>query len=312
MEGQDFAGLEMMRFEAINKSELDTLARIWKAEFFGRLRKATFSYDHSRVQIEIESTLLQKDEFIRVDENSTVTLLAREVMPGDSQAIPHDYYLFKPRDLRFLGKRPRPVRIQAEELAKIVSGGKALWYTGAGISARAGVWTMDELLEKLGIQDNQLEEPLLDLAQKNSQELVGRFRYFCNSAFDGKPSSSHLLLRQICELLDQGLVSENFDHLHEKSGQKVLHADSSAFQTYFQAQGIDFLRDCNALICLGLSQDDRGLIGLFRELNPQAALVAINLSQPFYIGESDYLLQTDLHEGLSRLLVQLESMSGQT
>ena len=47
---------------------------------------------------------------------------------------------------------------------------------------------------------------------------------------------------------------------------------------------------------MGLSYDDRGFLGWYKQQNPQGKIIAIELNQPSYLGDEDFLAIGDIQE----------------
>jgi NAD-dependent SIR2 family protein deacetylase len=55
------------------------------------------------------------------------------------------------------------------------------------------------------------------------------------------------------------------------------------------------------VITVGLSYDDRGFLGWYKENNPNGKIVAVNLSQPSYLGNEDFILKEDCQKAIPEL-----------
>ncbi|MGB9847829.1 MAG: hypothetical protein ACPLKV_01275 [Minisyncoccia bacterium] len=47
------------------------------------------------------------------------------------------------------------------------------------------------------------------------------------------------------------------------------------------------------MITIGLSYDDKGFLRWYKENNPNGKIIAINLNQPSYLGNEDFILKGD-------------------
>lgn len=67
------------------------------------------------------------------------------------------------------------------------------------------------------------------------------------------------------------------------------------------------LKTVDAVICIGLSHDDRGFLGWYKHLKPTGKIVSINsdLQPASYLGSGDYHMVMDAQEVLSRAVTFL-------
>jgi NAD-dependent SIR2 family protein deacetylase len=89
------------------------------------------------------------------------------------------------------------------------------------------------------------------------------------------------------------LITENLDCLHEASGVYPYRIDAKHLR---DEVGSDSLIPFDYIICVGLSYDDRGFLGWYKKHNPQGKIIAIDLQQPSYIGNEDFLFLGDIQE----------------
>lgn len=62
------------------------------------------------------------------------------------------------------------------------------------------------------------------------------------------------------------------------------------------------LVNTNFIITVGLKADDSGLLHRYRELNPNGKFVALNISPPPYMDETDLYLEGDVQQTLPKVL----------
>ena len=63
----------------------------------------------------------------------------------------------------------------------------------------------------------------------------------------------------------------------------------------------EWLKEIDGVITIGLSYDDRGFLGWYKENNPNGKIIAIDLEQPSYLGNEDFILKGDCQEILPEL-----------
>lgn len=208
-----------------------------------------------------------------------------------------NYYLASPR---IINSQVTPKLITVEELSKIISTKKFIFYTGAGISASSNVWTMNKLESELGIIRGPKEDrekrikSFLDNALNNSQQLCKTFSEFCDLMFENPPTRVHEVVQKISFLKNCKIITENLDFLHQRTGILPVMAKPSIIKA-------EDIKEVEAIICIGLSFDDRGLLAFYKNNMPDGIIISIDLKQPIYIDSNDYFLQGDLQAILKEL-----------
>jgi len=194
---------------------------------------------------------------------------------------------------------PNPQKIEIGELVEILKDGKALFYTGAGISMAEGVYDMDQLEEVLGIEMSEKTDSFLKKAVTNPQEVIDSWEEFTKVAFEKPATSAHQSLGKLAQKLKSQIFTENIDHLQEKAGVKSIHLTGSWLKENVQPE---WLRDIDTIVTIGLSYDDRGFLSWYKENNFNGKIIAINLNQqPPYLGGEDYMLKGDCQEIIPEL-----------
>jgi hypothetical protein len=67
----------------------------------------------------------------------------------------------------------------------------------------------------------------------------------------------------------------------------------------------DDIKKIDAIVCIGLSHDDRGFLAWYKLHNPNGIIIALDLKKPSYLGSEDMLILGDLHDTLPHLLKQI-------
>ena len=108
----------------------------------------------------------------------------------------------------------------------------------------------------------------------------------------------HRALKEIALRTNSQIVTENFDHLHERSGIKALRTEDIDLTAEIDPSSF---AELDAFCCICLSYDDRGLLAWYKKHNPKGKLIALNLRQPSYIGAKDMFIRGNVHELLREL-----------
>ncbi|KKQ46409.1 MAG: hypothetical protein US63_C0002G0022 [Candidatus Moranbacteria bacterium GW2011_GWC2_37_8] len=198
-------------------------------------------------------------------------------------------------------EKPSPVEMDIEKVCEILKSKKVLFYTGAGISVAGGVYGMQDLEKSLRLDGLRNSDELIMLAVSEPEKALKPWDDFANAAFENGPTIAHSALTRLAEKLQCKIFTENVDHLHEKTGIQALRPTGDWLKENIQPS---WLKEIDAIITVGLSSDDRGMLAWYKENNPNGKLIAINLVQPNFVGEEDYLLKGDLQD----ILPELEKM----
>lgn len=91
------------------------------------------------------------------------------------------------------------------------------------------------------------------------------------------------------------ILTENLDCLHESSGIYPYRINAEHLR---DVVGPEAIREYDAVICIGLSFDDHGFLGWYKEHHPEGMIIAEGLCQPSYLGDDDCILYGDLQDVL--------------
>ena len=190
-------------------------------------------------------------------------------------------------------KQAFPRQISREELSAIVRNERVLFYTGAGLSLASGVPAMNELHDLLGLDAGEKFLLSLENAIQSPQKFASNILAFHKACLFSAPTKAHLALRDIALFKNSRLITENLDCLHEASGIFPYRIDAKQLR---DEVGGEVLVQLDYIICIGLSHDDRGFLGWYKQHNPQGKIIAVDLQQPSYLGDEDLLAVGDLQE----------------
>jgi NAD-dependent SIR2 family protein deacetylase len=192
-----------------------------------------------------------------------------------------------------------PGRIDEEGLARVIKNHPVLFYTGAGLSVASNVPAMGELQSLLGLEMG--ENFLLSLkgAIENPREFASKIAGFHQACFSSAPNGAHFALKELADFKNIRLITENHDCLHEASGIYPYRINAKHLR---EEVGGESVCGFDYIICVGLSYDDRGFLAWYKEHNPEGKIIAIDLQQPSYLGDEDFLLVGDLQEVIPALV----------
>jgi NAD-dependent SIR2 family protein deacetylase len=288
--------------KTITQEEVDTLPRSWQACFLGTEGYcASFLYDEGKTALQVTSG---KEKLY---ESPSWKLLQKEEQKSfDGTCGPEEdscYYLGKVRKLDASNNVPRIMTV--EEIGTYIKNKRFVFYTGAGVSLSSGVQAMAGLKNVLGFhQGLRLGPEYAEYAKTNEQAVLEEFSQFCHRAFTAEPTAAHRAIVTIALTKKIQVMTENFDFLHQRSG--ILPFCVSAESVRKQLP-TDELQSIDALICVGMSADDRGLLQWYKDQNPQGKIIAFNLEVPQYVGQDDYVVLGDVQKTLPAVLASMNN-----
>ncbi|HOX97084.1 MAG TPA: hypothetical protein PL066_01860 [bacterium] len=233
-----------------------------------------------------EKTKFTKEIERQGDSERIVYVMKHGNFPQKEEPEP-GYHVATPRKFEPLLK---PQTIETEQLVEILKNKKILFYTGAGISMASGIKGMDQLVETLGIKMSEKIDELLKKALINPQEILNSWLEFTKTGFEKPATLAHQSLGRLAQKLNSQIFTENFDQLQEKTGIKAIHIKGPWLKENIKPM---WLKNIDIIITVGLKEDDRGFLGWYKEHNPSGKIIAINLSQPNYLGDEDFILKGD-------------------
>lgn len=187
------------------------------------------------------------------------------------------------------------------EITECIRDKHCVFYTGAGISAGV-VPTMPQLMKSLQLDDCQNKgnfSSVLQQALQNPAAYVQPMEDFYKACLYGTPTPAHLAIRDIAQKKKWGLLTENLDLLHQRSGINPLHHDGTNWLKSNVNEGD--LKKIDYVITVGLAGDESGFLGWYKTTHPGGTIIAINLQQPNYLDDKDLLVIGDVQQLLPLL-----------
>lgn len=194
-------------------------------------------------------------------------------------------------DERRIFEKPSPQSITADDVASIICNCNVIFYTGAGLSLASRVPSMSQLHDLLGLKEKEEFADSLKIVLREPVQFAKKISQFHNACFFSPPTEAHKALRKLAIFKNTKIVTENLDCLHEFSG--ILPYRINAEELREQVND-EQLRQIDYIICIGLSYDDRGFLGWYKRNNPQGTIIAIDLGNPSYLGDEDFIIREDL------------------
>lgn len=198
-------------------------------------------------------------------------------------------------DKRRVFESSTPQLINENDIALIICYNNILFYTGAGLSVASGVPSMSQLETLLGFKDKKEFIISLKNAVKYPEKFIEKILLFHNACFYNPPTEAHKALKRLAVFKNTKIVTENLDYLHEDSGIVPYRINAKELREEIESSQ---LVNIDYIICVGLSHDDRGFLSWYKRNNPNGKIISIDLGNPTYLGNEDFII----HEDLQRLL----------
>ncbi|HXW86144.1 MAG TPA: Sir2 family NAD-dependent protein deacetylase [Candidatus Bathyarchaeia archaeon] len=189
---------------------------------------------------------------------------------------------------------PSPHIISLYDIFSLLKNKTFIFYTGAGISAAGGVATMHSLKKSLKLHNIFT---FLKYVLFYPKKITNAFSNFCTSAMYGLPTPAHYALHTIACHNNTCILTENIDLLQHRAGSAPIHTHSETLNTLTEND----LQEIDVIVCVGLSYDDCGFLAHYKKKNPHGIIIAIDVKIPFYMSDTDYILQADLQYVLPQL-----------
>lgn len=171
-----------------------------------------------------------------------------------------------------------PIEWTPSQLAQFMQTGSCAIYSGAGLSHSSGIPVMHQI------------EHLLQTA-KTDQCILKACKDFYNKIDTALPTKAHLALAHIAKKTGSVIYTENLDTLHEAAQTTTTHFDHRS-----PSIKKEDLLQLDAIICLGLSRDWRGVLASYKKVRPDGIIIAIDLATPEYIKQEDGIIYGDLQQ----------------
>ena len=185
---------------------------------------------------------------------------------------------------------------QLQEFANWIKNKKIAFYTGAGISAPA-IPPLTSLMKALGIEaGNWLWNETIYQIVSNPQPFLEIMHPFFISCAHSQPTQAHFAIKEICELKNWALVTENLDLLHQKTGIRPIARENGNPELENQIKDEE-LKKLDCLVVVGQSTDNSGILQRYHKANPHGSIVSFNLSPELYGNQGDEQLSIGWIEG---------------
>lgn len=177
----------------------------------------------------------------------------------------------------------QPKKYSIEQIAELIKNKQCAFYSGAGLSKAANIPVMSELYKSL---------------QTHQDNVIDVCAGFFHALKTASPTSGHIALQSIATKKTFSIYTENLDTLHEMAGSSPVRLEHQGNR---QTPSKKMLEEYDAIICVGLSRDWRGLLSFYKQVRPDGQIISIDLMLPNYLSDHDGWLEGDLQQILPSL-----------
>jgi len=302
----------LRKSEILSLTDVNMLPQYWNATFSSPLGNINFLYHDGRTALKInffskELPQIEQQQFTQDESGEFVHIstmydqITKEIAHLQPSEENEEYYIDTMREI-VRNQYNTPQIMSIIDVARYILNKNIIFYTGAGISLQANVHDMDKLMKTLGLN---YELPWLHSVAyilKHEEPILKNFADFCKQAFTAKPTKAHMALAQIALHKATQIMTENFDFLHQRSGIMPYCISASSLKKHVKPQELHAIA---AVICIGLSHDDRGFLGWYKRNNPGGIIIAFDINIPRYLSTEDYIVPGDLQETIPAVLEHL-------
>lgn len=191
--------------------------------------------------------------------------------------------------------------IDTDQLSRMIKNKKVAFFTGAGISIKAGVVNLEELMSLQQSIFTPIEQYFYDIVKGHTIKRLDMYKLLYSMFTEAEPTQSHSIIKELCDLYGITLITGNIDGLHEKTGMKPIFQNSDKvvipeFDTY------------DILVTIGLSDKGIGEVAEeFHSNNPNGLIIAINKTAPRYLSNKDYFIEGEADNVLADLKYKLQN-----
>ncbi len=201
---------------------------------------------------------------------------------------PGNYYPVSP------GRAPEQAEVvDAAELAGRIQGKSLVAFTGAGLSAAAGIPPLKGkggLGERFPIHDRRFAGAVADWILHRPRETAMVLGRFYTGFMTASPTPAHSALAQLEQRgILKHVITGNFDGLHERAGSQKVHINEAR---YFKMsnEGWTWIEEGEVALVVGVSMDaDYGLLDYARNKDLQVVVMAP--SRPEFMHPQDWFVE---------------------
>jgi len=269
----------------------------FKIEYFDTLPENLTEEEKQKFE-KTTRTESEKVRTVYILKSEAAPLVEKEGEIDPETSLGKNYRIAKAREFKKKDEElPKPKELNLAELVEFLKNNRVIFYTGAGISVSGNVHGMKDLENSLGIRRPGEADDFLRNCINNPEAILEAWNKFVES-LDSPPTEAHKSLAQLAQKLKVKIFSENVDHLQEGAGVRPVRISGPFLKENVQ---VEWSKDLDAIISIGLSHDDRAFLGWYKENNPAGKIISIDLVQPSYLGNEDFLVKGDLQKLIPEL-----------
>ncbi|MBJ7450187.1 MAG: hypothetical protein JHC93_07520 [Parachlamydiales bacterium] len=200
-------------------------------------------------------------------------------------------------------KQPHPKSIDLKNALNMIQGKNLAILCGPGLAVESGVCTRQQCTDDMGIDYNESIDDFIKTLLNHPTKLSEMYKERCERGFFAKPSSAHLAIAQLANEHTSPIFQDNFDYIFEQTDALIVNVGEKIFSEKYLKK--DYLSHIDFFFVVGLDGDDRAILGLYKEYNPNGLIISIGDEDPSYLDDLDYTI-SDSIESLGENIVSHE------
>ncbi len=206
----------------------------------------------------------------------------------DGNNVPLGSPRIVPGDLR------NPARGSFFDLACVMAAKRSIFYTGSWMTSKPA--QLNNFRDELGFCNNpewngeRRLAYLLNLALTSPHEYaeaIGKFMDRCASA---QPTPGQRVLGELANKHNVPIITDNYDIGHQQTG----HNARRVTHDLFNGPDAPDLGATQALICFGLDFDYQGVVGRYKDRNPEGMVICVFFEPVCYLDRNDMFVRGDI------------------
>ncbi|HSX37587.1 MAG TPA: hypothetical protein VLE95_02020 [Chlamydiales bacterium] len=191
----------------------------------------------------------------------------------------------------------RPQQISIASCKAFLQNKKCLIVVGTALAEHAGVATRSHFASEIGLEKGKTVDSFVHRFLLKPESILQQYIERTEKGLFGEPTPLIRDLALLSTRLDAPIFTCNFDQLIQKTGVSVVNILEGKTTSVEE-----ILQNVDVILTIGLSRDPERVLAYFKNTNPRGAIVAVDLKQPCYLGDEDFLLSMDLREAIPELL----------
>lgn len=170
---------------------------------------------------------------------------------------------------------------------------RCLILVGTALAEHAGVVTRSHFASEIGLEQEKEVDLFVRRFLLEPELILQKYIERTEKRLFGEPTPIIRDLAALSARFNAPIFTCNFDQLLQKTGIQVIDVLDENTKIIEK-----ILQDIDVIFTIGLNRDPERILASFKQINPQGTIVAVNLKQPCYLADEDFILSMDLKEAI--------------